>query len=51
MTKKQKKKARPLWSSIRLPLPKKTGGAHTPKTVYQRKREKDALRKETNEFF
>lgn len=51
MTKRQKRKTRPLWSSICVPLPKKTGGAHTPKTAYRRKREKDVLRKELKEGF
>lgn len=51
MTKKQQKKVRPVWAGIRVPLPKKTGGAHTPKTTYRRKREKDTLRKELKEHF
>ncbi|MEK7151560.1 MAG: hypothetical protein AAB784_02520 [Patescibacteria group bacterium] len=34
----------------RIPLPKKIGGVHIPKTEYRRKRSKDELRRETREF-
>lgn len=46
MTKKHK-----ILAGIRVPLPRKTGGVHTPKTTYRRKRVKDALRQETKQYF
>jgi len=35
---------REILRSIRKPLPKKTGGVHTPKTAYNRKKAKHELR-------
>lgn len=51
MTKSQQRKKYPVRSGIRIPLPKKTGGVHVPKTVYRRKTEKDRLRQELKDHF
>ena len=37
----------PKW---RIPLPQKTGGVHIPKTGYDRRKDKAALRRETKEL-